>query len=271
MDITTLLALAALLAAVGAGAGLIAGLLGVGGGIVLVPAYFHALSALGFDGPDIMRVCVATSLSTIVVTSLRSLQAHARRGAVDWGILRRWAPGIALGAVGGMLATASFSSATLQAIFGAIALGVGLYLALGRPDWRVADAMPGPLGRAALSPGVGFLSVLMGIGGGSFGVPLMTLHGVPMHRAVATAAGFGAAIAIPSVIGFLLAPVAEPRPPLQLGSVNLAAFALTVAMTLVTAPWGASLAHRTDARRLRRVFGVFLIVVAANMAREAVA
>ena len=269
MDPLTLGLMALLLLAIGAGAGVLAGLLGVGGGIVLVPAFFYAFSALDFEGPDLMRLCVATSLATIVVTSLRSVQSHAKRGAVDWGILRRWAPGIVLGAVGGMLTATAISATALQALFAGLALVVAIYLTLGRADWRVADGMPGLLGRAVLSPAVGFLSVLMGIGGGSFGVPLMTLHAVPIHRAVATAAGFGVAIAVPSVIGFLMAPVTAPHPPLQLGSVNLAAFALVISMTLVTTPYGAGLAHRTDAKRLRRVFGVFLMIVALNMGTEA--
>ena len=130
--------------------------------------------------------------------------------------------------------------------------------------------MPGLWGRAWMSPAVGFLSVLVGIGGGSLGVPIMTLHGVAIHRAVATAAGFGVLIAAPAVLGFVLAPVEAPRPPLQVGSVNAGAFGLTVAMTLITAPVGARLAHRTDPVRLRRVFAVFLIAVALNMAAEAV-
>ena len=265
MDATALLAAAALVAAIGAGAGVLAGLLGVGGGIVLVPAFFHALSSLGHEGPDLMRICVATSLATIVVTSARSLRSHARRGAVDWGVLRGWAPGIAIGAVLGMLTASALPSTALQALFASLGLAVGLYLALGRSDWRVADAMPGLPGRAALSSAVGFLSALMGIGGGSLGVPIMTLHPMPVHRAVATAAGFGLVIAVPSVAGFLLAPVEAPRPPLQVGSVNAAAFALTVAMTLITTPYGASLAHRTEAERLRRIFGGFLVLVALNM------
>jgi len=112
--------------------------------------------------------------------------------------------------------------------------------------------------------------VLMGIGGGSFGVPTMTLYSVPIHRAVATAAGFGILIAVPSVAGFLFLQMPEGgRPPLTIGAVNLVAFALVIAMTLITAPWGAALAHRTDAARLKRLFGLFLILVALNMLRRA--
>jgi uncharacterized membrane protein YfcA len=110
----------------------------------------------------------------------------------------------------------------------------------------------------------------MGIGGGSFGVPLMSLYGVPIHRAVATAAGFGVTIALPSVAGFLLLEIApEHRPPFTIGAVNLVAFAVVIAMTLVTAPWGVRLAHAMDPKPLKRVFAVFITVVALNMLRKA--
>ncbi|WP_126975897.1 sulfite exporter TauE/SafE family protein [Frigidibacter oleivorans] len=263
-----ILTMLAMLLATGAFAGLLAGLLGVGGGIVLVPAYFYIFVTLGYDTPSIMRVCLATSLATIIATSARSVLAHHRKGAVDWGILRDWAPGIALGALAGVVVVAWLKTAVLQAIFGGLALCVALYLGLGRADWRVAERMPGLGQRLVLSPLVGFLSVLMGIGGGSFGVPVMTLHGVPIHRAVATAAGFGITIALPSAVAFLLVPVPD-APPWTLGAVNLPAFLITIAMTLITAPMGAALAHRTDAGRLRRIFAGFLAIVALNMLRKA--
>ncbi len=199
-DTLLLVEMGLLLAVIGGIAGVIAGLLGVGGGIVLVPSFFYAFSALGYGGPQLMQVCLATSLATIIVTSVKSVRAHNRRGAVDWVILRGWAPWIA--------------------------------------------------------------------GGGSFGVPLMSLFGVPIHRAVATAAGFGVIIAVPSVIGFLLLQPAAP-PPLTLGAVNLPAFALVVAMTMVTTPWGVKLAHAMDPKPLKRVFAVFLMVMALNMLRKA--
>lgn len=258
-----------LLAAIGAFAGVLAGLLGVGGGIVLVPAFFYAFQTLGYDGPDLMQMCLATSLATIIVTSVRSVLSHNKKGAVDWQILRTWAPGIVVGAVLGMLVVAQLRSGTLQAIFGILALIVGLYMGFGRKDWRLGAAMPTGVGRAALSPSVGFLSVLMGIGGGSFGVPLMSLFGVPIHRAVATAAGFGVLIAVPAVIGFLLVSLDGPVPPYTIGAVNMIAFAVIIAMTLITAPWGVRLAHAIYPGPLKRVFAVFLVFVALNMLRKA--
>lgn len=267
--LSTLITMGVLLLAVGAFAGVLAGLLGVGGGIILVPAFFYVFQALGYPDFQLMQVCLATSLATIIVTSIRSVMAHNKKGAVDWDILRSWAPGIVLGAVVGFFIASSLRSATLQMIFGVLAIIVGLYMTFGKAHWRVGDAMPTGVARIVLSPVLGFLSVLMGIGGGSFGVPTMSLYNVPIHRAVATAAGFGVIIAVPSVIGFLTVDLLAP-PPFTIGAVNLPAFILVIAMTLITAPWGAALAHRMDPKPLKRVFGVFLILVAINMLRKAV-
>ncbi|AHD00612.1 sulfite exporter TauE/SafE family protein [Leisingera methylohalidivorans] len=265
-----LMQMAGLLLVIGAFAGMLAGLLGVGGGIVLVPAFFYAFQTLGYGGDQLMQMCLATSLATIIVTSVRSVLSHNKKGAVDWQILRGWGIGIALGAIAGVLAASSLRSSVLQGVFGGLALVIGCYLGLGRANWRLAEAMPKGVKRLALSPAVGFLSVLMGIGGGSFGVPLMTLHGVPVHRAVATAAGFGVIIAVPSVAGFLLLDL-DPavRPPFTIGAVNLVAFFIVIAMTLITAPWGVKLAHAMDPKPLKRVFGAFLVLVALNMLRKA--
>ncbi|MDQ2093324.1 sulfite exporter TauE/SafE family protein [Rhodalgimonas zhirmunskyi] len=269
-DTTLLFAMGAMLVVIGAFAGVLAGLLGVGGGIVLVPAFFYAFQTLGYEGPQLMQICLATSLATIIVTSVRSVLSHNKKGAVDWDILRGWAPGIAVGAILGVLVASQLRSTTLQAIFGVLGLVVALYLGFGRQNWRLGQQMPGGIARATMSPMVGFLSVLMGIGGGSFGVPIMTLFNTPIHRAVATAAGFGILIAVPSVVGFLFLPI-DPanRPPLTIGAVNLVAFAIIVSMTLITAPLGVKLAHAMDPKPLKRVFAVFLGLVAVNMLRKA--
>lgn len=269
-EMSVLLPLVAMLMVIGAFAGVLAGLLGVGGGIILVPAFFYAFQVLGYGGDQLMQVCLATSLATIIVTSVRSVLSHNKKGAVDWDILRTWAPGIAVGAVLGVLVAASLRSVTLQAIFGCLGIVIGLYLGFGKQEWRLADTMPKGIKRAIYCPIVGFMSVLMGIGGGSFGVPLMALHNVPIHRAVATAAGFGVLIAVPSVAGFLLLDISEAsRPPFTLGAVNVPAFLLIIAMTLLTAPLGVKIAHAMDPKPLKRVFAFFLTLVALNMLRKA--
>lgn len=265
---SALLPMAALLVVIGGFGGVLAGLLGVGGGIVLVPAFFYAFSYLGYGGPHILQVCVATSLATIVVTSARSVMAHSRKGAVDWDILKGFGPGIVIGSIVGSFIVAQLHTEALQIIFGVLALVVSFYLGLGRADWRLGGAMPTGFLRAILSPLVGFLSVLMGIGGGSFGVPMMTLYSRPIHRAVATAAGFGILIAVPSVISFLFTTV-PGAPPMTVGLVNVPAFLLVIAMTLITTPWGVKLAHAMDPKPLKRVFAFFLCLVALNMLRKA--
>ena len=265
-DPTLLMAMLALLLVIGAFAGVLAGLLGVGGGIVLVPAFFYAFQTLGYGGPQLMQVCLATSLATIIVTSVRSVLSHHKKGAVDWDILKAWAPGIAVGAVIGVTAASNLSSVFLQGVFGVLGVVIGLYMGFGRSEWRLGPEMPAGLRRAVMSPVLGFLSVLMGIGGGSFGVPLMSLYNTAIHLAVATAAGFGVTIAVPSVLGFLFLTIApENRPPWTIGAVNLPAFFTVIAMTLITAPWGVKLAHAMDPKPLKRVFAVFLTLVALNM------
>ncbi len=265
-----LLPLLIMLLAIGAFAGVVAGLLGVGGGIVLVPAFYYTFVVLGYDGPQVMQICVATSLATIVFTSIRSVVSHNKKGAVDWDILKVWGLGIAIGAVLGVLMARGMKSDTLMIVFGVLGLSVGLYLAFGRANWRLGEKMPTGLGMVITAPILGFLSVLMGIGGGSFGVPLMTLFGRPIHRAVATASGFGVIIAVPSVIGFLLSgwDLAD-KPPYTIGLVNMVAFVITISMTLITTPIGVKIAHSMNPKPLKRVFAVFIMLMAANMLRKA--
>lgn len=269
MDMASLLPVLISLIVIGVFAGFLAGLLGVGGGIVLVPAFFYAFQHLGFGGPQLMQVCLATSLATIIVTSIRSVQSHHKKGAVDWLILWQWAPGVSIGALFGVALAANLANVVLQMIFGGLGAVIGLYLAVGNQVWALADKMPQGLLRWILGPILGCLSVLLGIGGGSLGVPFMSLYSVPIHRAVATAAGFGLAIAIPSAVAWLFVQVDTPRLPWTFGAVNVPAFLLITPMTFIFAPIGATIAHRMDAKPLKRVFGVFLLIVAANMVRTA--
>lgn len=266
-DLSTLLPMLAVLLVIGAFAGVIGGLLGVGGGIVLVPAFFYSFTHLGLGGGKVMQVCVATSMATIVVTSLRSVSAHHRKGAVDWEVLKTWGPTLALAAAMGTFVASRVPSVALQAVFGGLAGLAGLWMAFGRDQWRLGQVMPRQPTRSALAGMVGFFSAMMGIGGGTFGVPLMTLYGVPIHRAVATASGFGVVIAVPSVAGFLLLPIAE-APPWTVGAVNLPAFLVVIGTTLLTTPLGVRLAHAMNPKPLKRAFAVFLTLVALNMLRK---
>ena len=127
-EMTLLLSMLALLLVIGALAGVLAGLLGVGGGIVLVPAFFYAFQTLGYDGPQLMQICLATSLATIIVTSVRSVHSHNKKGAVDWEILKSWAPGIVVGAIIGVSLASNLSSTFLQGLFGVLGIVIGVLL-----------------------------------------------------------------------------------------------------------------------------------------------
>ncbi|MEM7522278.1 MAG: sulfite exporter TauE/SafE family protein [Pseudomonadota bacterium] len=255
--------------AVGAAAGVLAGLLGVGGGIVIVAALFIAFEALGHPAETMMHVCVATSLATITPTSLRAFAAHHARGGADIPLLRGWSPWIALGAVIGVLIASVARSDLLAMVFAVAAFFVALQMGLAPASARLASAPPTGLRRNAAATALGGVSTIMGIGGGTFGVPLLTLWGVPVHRAVATAAGFGAIIALPATIGFIAAGWGAPdRPAFTLGYVHLPAVAVITPMTVLCAPYGAKLAHSADPKTLRLIFAAFLAVTALNMARK---
>lgn len=257
------------LLATGAFAGLIAGLFGIGGGVVMVPALYYTLSALGYED-HAMHAAVGTSLTVIVSTSLRSVAAHAGRGAVDFDVLRRWTPWIVLGALTGSVIADLAPGEVLTALFGIVALLLSAQFFFGRPDWKLAQDMPGLPMSGVLGTLIGTLSSLMGIGGGVFGVTLMTLCGKPIHKAVGTAAGFGVAIGLPGAIGFMVAGMGEPgRAPFSLGYVNMAAFAVLAIAAVFLAPVGARLAHALPEHRLRQAFAIGLVIVALNMLREA--
>ena len=267
IPLSELIALAVAIAASGLIAGTVAGLLGVGGGIVLVPVLYQALSFLGVDEAVRMPLAVGTSLATIIPTSIRSTLSHNKKGAVDWPILKAWAAPTIAGVLVGTVLAALVGGKGLTGVFAAGAGVLGLFMLLGREEWRIGEAVPtGPLSWP-LGLINGGLSVMMGIGGGTFGVTIMTLFGATMHRAVATAAGFGLIIAVPGTIGMIVNGwSAQGLPPLSLGYVSLIGLALIVPATIVAAPWGVALAHSLSRRALRLAFGTFLCLTAARMA-----
>lgn len=258
------------LAAAGLFAGFIGGLFGLGGGVVLVPALYAVFSALGVDEAVRMHVAIATSLSTIVSTAWRSLSTHTKAGAVDFDILKRWGPWITIGALIGA-AIAGFSDThVLLIVFGVGLLVASAQMGLGRPDWRLLPELPRGVFGAGLASAIGVISAMMGIGGGTFGVPVMTLCGIPIHRAVATASGFGAAIALPAALGYVITGWAHANlPPYSLGYVSVPGFIILALLTAITAPIGARLAHRLPQAALKRAFAVLLALLALNMLRNA--
>jgi uncharacterized membrane protein YfcA len=266
LDPATLVPLLGLLLLTGAVAGLLAGLLGVGGGIVIVPVLFWGLGALGFPVETRMTIAVATSLATIIPTSIASARSHHRKENVDMGLVRGWGPFVVGGALAGGLLSFVLDGDDLTLVFGAVALAVALNMAVPR-TLTISGRLPeGPLTQGSIAGGIGLFSALMGIGGGSLTVPALSLFRVPTHRAVGTAAAFGLLIAVPGAVGFVASGWgAAARPPLSLGWVNLPAAAVITSATVFTAPLGARLAARLPAGRLRLAFAVFLGVTAARM------
>lgn len=260
------------LALTGLVSGVVAGMLGVGGGIVVVPVLYHVLATLGVDESVRMHVAVGTSLATIIPTSYSSVTAHNRKGAVDWAVLRRWAVPMFAGVLIGSAVAGIVSGRTLALVFAIVALPVSLHLAFGGENRKIADHLPQGAPALALPAAIGGVSTMMGIGGGTIGVPIMTLCGVPIHRAVGTASAFGAIISIPGTIGAILAGWhAAGLPAWSFGYVNLLGFLLIAPTSFFAAPFGADIAHMIDRRRLRLLFAVFIAITTARMLWDALA
>ncbi len=259
------------LVAAGAAGGLMAGLLGVGGGIVIVPALDFALQAAGISPAVALHVAVATSMATIVPTAISSSRSHARRGAVDAAVVRRWSVPIVVGALTGSLLAARLEPAVLAIVFGVVALAAALKMLLPIDHVVLRQGLPEGVGGALIPAAIGAVSAMMGIGGGTLSVPTMTLLGEPVHKAVGTAALLGLWIAVPATLGYLLAQPQDAAglPPWTVGYVSLPGFALIAPITWAVAPLGARLAHSLDRRKLTAAFGVFLFVVALRMAQRA--
>lgn len=262
------LLLVAALAATGLIAGVLAGLLGVGGGIVIVPVLFYVFTAMQVDPSVIMHLAVGTSLATIIPTSIRSVLSHRAKGAVDPDLLRGWAVPMLIGVLFGTGIASVVSSAALTLVFASVALVVAVHMALGRVERTIADDLPKGATGASVAGGIGAFSAMMGIGGGTLGVPILTLFNYPIHRAVGTAAGFGLIISVPGTIGFVLAGWGDPARPEGLwavGYVSLLAFVLIVPATVFATPYGVKLAHILSRTALRRAFAVFLGLTALRM------
>lgn len=246
--------------------GILAGLLGIGGGIVIVPVMEAALSYLGVDEAIRMHVAVGTSLATIVPTSIASARAHHRRESVDFMLVRRWAVFLLIGALAGTWIASQVHGQVLAAIFAVTALVMAVKLILPLEGRVVARQVPRGLLMPAIPTSIGALSSMMGIGGGTLSVATLSLFNEPIHRAVGTAALFGLVISVPGTLGFIVAGLGDARvPPGSLGYVNLVGFACIAPATFLTAPVGAAIAHRLSKRRLSLLFGLFLFVVSARM------
>ncbi len=247
-------------------AGFVAGLLGVGGGIVIVPVLDTVLGSFGVDPSLRMKVAVATSLATIIATSWASAASHRRHKAVDMDLLRSWGPFIFIGVVIGTALAGVVDGRVLSAVFAVVALAVAANMLFRADNHKLADGFPNTAVKAGLGLLTGTISAMMGIGGGTLGVPILSAFGYDIRRAVGTASAIGFIIAIPGALGYVITGWGKAGlPPLSLGYVNLVAFALIIPLSMVAAPYGAKVAHAIPRRYLSYGFAGFLILTAGKM------
>lgn len=259
------------LLAIGALSGIIAGLFGVGGGIITVPALAFSLQAMGYDPDAVMHVAVGTSLATIIAVGSASARSHNKRGAVDWALLRLWAPWLVASALLGGVMARLYSGDALRIIFGVMALFIALNIVLPVQRRMMEKLKDLPAANRVSAFVIGYVSSLMGIGGGSLSVPTMVAFGYPIHTAVGTGAALGVVLAVPGALGFVISGWGVGGlPPVSLGFVNILAMVLLGGVASLTAPWGAAIAHRLAQKQLRIAFAIFLSVVGIRMIVQAV-
>ena len=254
------------LALLGVGTGFLAGLLGIGGGMLMVPFITIIMVSRGVVPDLAVKIAIATSMATIIFTSISSVRAHHRRGAVRWDIVKRLAPGIVVGSIIGSLGVFALLKGSYLAIF------FGLFVSFSATQMfldkkpKPTRQMPGAAGQFAAGGVIGFLSGLVGAGGGFISVPFMTWCNVAIHSAVATSAALGFPIAVANVLGYVVSGWnLQDLPAGSFGYIWLPALAVIAVCSFFTAPLGAKAAHKLPVGKLKRVFASILYVLAAYM------
>ncbi len=254
-----------MLLGMGALAGTLAGLLGIGGGIIIVPVLALVFAHQGVDSEVLMHVAIGTSLATIVITSLSSIRAHQRRGAIQWPVFVAITPGIVVGGLLGSAIAELLRGETLRLIFSVFMLLVAAQMALGNAA-KPHRHLPARRGLLLAGGLIGTVSALMGVGGGSMSVPFLTWCNMPVRQAVATSAAIGLPIAVAGSLGFVVSGWgAAQRPDWSLGYINFPAFLGIVVASTLFAPLGARLAHRIPEKVLKRVFAAFLAILGTRL------
>ncbi|WP_047250317.1 sulfite exporter TauE/SafE family protein [Chromobacterium subtsugae] len=249
----------------GAVAGFLAGLLGVGGGLIIVPVVLAVLAAAHLGGEHAQHLAVGTSLAVMVFTSASSVRAHHKKGAVDWRIVRGMAPAMVLGTLAGSLLAGWIPGRALAWFFVVYAYAVAAQMLIGKQP-RAGREMPGRAGQGAAGGAIGMISSWVGIGGGSMSVPLMSWCNVPVHTAIGTSAALGWPIAVSGALGYLASGWrAQGLPWGSVGFVYLPAMLALMLMTVLCAPLGARAAHRLPVARLKKAFALLMVAMASEM------
>ncbi|ELA09460.1 hypothetical protein MOMA_03620 [Moraxella macacae 0408225] len=251
----------------GAFAGVCAGLFGVGGGLIIVPVLMAIFTAYGYSPDVITHLAVGTSLATIIVTSISSMQSHHKRGGVRWDIWKNMSIGLVVGSVFGAWIADLLKGEILTALIACMAMLMGLKMFTAK---KSDTASTRTLPNAPIQMGVGGLigsaSAIFGIGGGSFTVPFLSRFGLDMKQAVGTSSACGLPIAIAGALGFMFfGRDVTGLPPDAIGFVHITAFVCISLMSFMFAKIGAKLAHQLPASTLKRMFGVLLVIVGIKM------
>lgn len=261
VPLNELLVLAAAIVAGGVVAGLLAGVFGVGGGVIVVPVLYEIFRLFGVPDAVLMQLCIGTSLAIMIPTNIRSYLTHRATGAVLTDVVRQWTPALLVGiAIGAGIATVA-PSPVFKIAFVVIAAIIAGKLLFGQQSWRLGDELPQhPLARL-YGLAVGLMASLTGVSGGSLCTIVLTLYGKPIHQAVATSAGIVVPIALAGTVGYMVAglPHQAELPPLSIGFVSLIGFALMAPVSSFTAPYGAKIAHVLSRRALEVAFGLFML------------
>lgn len=261
-----MLSIIVIYACVGLIGGILAGLLGIGGGLVIVPMLVYAFTKQGINEELIMHIALATSMASIIFTSVSSFMAHHKRGAVRWDIVRRIVVGILTGTFLGSCIASAMSTKYLKGFFIVFLYAMAIQLLLDKKPKGARD-LPGKTGMFVTGNVIGIVSSLVGIGGGSLSVPFMVWCNVVIHNAIGTSAAIGLPIAVAGTIGYIYNGWhAANLPQYSLGFVYLPALAGIAAMSILTAPLGVKLAHSLPVKTLKRVFAVLLLIVGTKMA-----
>ncbi|WP_022666322.1 sulfite exporter TauE/SafE family protein [Desulfospira joergensenii] len=251
--------------ALGAVAGVLAGLLGIGGGLVIVPMLTFAFTGQGFPHEHILHMALGTSLASILFTSVSSMRSHHKRGAVIWPVVMRITPGILVGTFFGAWVASLLSTNFLKGFFGVFLLYVATQMLLGIKPKPTRD-IPGTAGIFSAGSIIGIFSSLVGIGGGTLSVPFLVWCNTQVHKAIGTSSAIGFPIAVAGTLGFVLNGLGiENLPSFSLGYVNLGALAGIVAASVLTAPIGVKLAHSLPIDKLKKIFALLLYVVGTRM------
>jgi len=249
----------------GAIAGTLAGLLGIGGGIIIVPVLALVFSAQKLDPNVLMHVAIGTSLATIVITSLSSIRAHQQHKAIDWSVFRTITPGIIVGGLLGAGMAKLIAGEHLRILFGVFMLFVAAQMILGNAT-KPHRHLPKTSGMLVAGTAIGTMSSLMGVGGGSMSVPFLTWCNMNIRKAVATSAAIGLPISVAGVTGYIITGLGVAhRPVWSLGYVNLPAFFSIIVASTLFAPYGARITHRISPERLKKFFGYFLLILSVKI------